>query len=360
MFTVHKFMGITDEMNSYFINQVSDAAVALGVTSDDASAIVDSLDATFNTRCPPPIPDVEGVPAFLIGTNPSICSDPSCPLAVDSPCLGEMASLAPASTPTVVESDSICVKYTKALFGNDTADNELALITAVVNLAVLGDAELNVAGILADEGGLAPFFDGTTATTNRGGTAGIQLNFLDGAADLPNPSANSNTAFLLTHLYQFFGALLGCTAAGFPLYAGNPDMYEVHKFMEITADMNNYFIAQVGSAGVALGVTDADAMAIGASLNATFNTRCPPLLTANDMGIPSFLVGTNPSICSAPSCPLAPNNNNNNSTCSTMAVEGTTTAEDAEETSGSVGGWHHGSVGTMGIALVAVLVHYYW
>ena len=105
---------------------------------------------------------------------------------------------------------------TKALFGNDTADNELALLTAVVNLAVLGDAELGVAGILAAEGGLAPFFDGTAATTNRGGDTGVSINFLDGAGDLPNPDPSSNTAILLVHLYQFFGALLGCSAADFP------------------------------------------------------------------------------------------------------------------------------------------------
>ena len=113
--------------------------------------------------------------------------------------------------------DSICVKYTKALFGEDTAGKELALVRAVVNLAVLGDAELGVAGILAAEGGLAPFFDGTAATTNRGGDAGIQVNFLDGAGDLPNPDPSSNTSILLVHLYQFFGALLGCSATGFPV-----------------------------------------------------------------------------------------------------------------------------------------------
>jgi hypothetical protein len=222
MFTVHKFMGITEAMNDYFIDQVSLASVALGVTSDDASSIVNSLDATFNTRCPPPIPNSDGIPSFLIGTNPSICQASSCPLAIDSPCVSDSTpgptsepANAPVQTPTN-EDDSICVKYTKALFGDDTADNELALVTAVVNLAVLGDEELGVPGILAPEGGLAPFFDGTAATTNRGGDTGVSVNFLDGAGQLPNPDPSSNTAILLVHLYQFFGALLGCSAAGFP------------------------------------------------------------------------------------------------------------------------------------------------
>ena len=133
-----------------------------------------------------------------------------------SPAVARMLGQETAEAVEAEESDSICVKYTKALFGDDTGDNEIALLTAVVNLAVLGDEELGVAGILAAEGGLAPFFDGTAATANRGGSAGVSVNFLDGAAQLPNPDASSNTAILLVHLYQFFGALLGCSAADFP------------------------------------------------------------------------------------------------------------------------------------------------
>ena len=37
---------------------------------------------------------------------------------------------------------------------------------------------------------------------------------------------------LLTHLYQFFGVLLGCSGygeMGFPSYMGDPSMYNVHK-----------------------------------------------------------------------------------------------------------------------------------
>lgn len=41
---------------------------------------------------------------------------------------------------------------------------------------------------------------------------------------------------LLTHLYEFFGGLLGCTEvgmSGFPAYAGSASMYEVHKYVNI-------------------------------------------------------------------------------------------------------------------------------
>lgn len=40
-------------------------------------------------------------------------------------------------------------------------------------------------------------------------------------------------SMLLTHLYEFFGALLGCTMMGsdaFPAYSGFPSMASVHKY----------------------------------------------------------------------------------------------------------------------------------
>jgi hypothetical protein len=197
----------------------------------------------------------------------------------------------------------ICDKYTKALFVNNTAENQLALITAVVNRAVLGDSAKSVPGILAPEGGLAVYFTGAENTTNQDGMA-VSENFLDGAADLPTPDPNSNTAMLLDHLYQFFGSVFGCTAAGFPAYAGDPDMFRVHKFMGITAEQNDYFINQVGLSAASFGVTAADVTTIYNYLDDTYNTRCAPPLTASD-GVPAYLIGTNPSICTADSCPMA-------------------------------------------------------
>lgn len=188
---------------------------------------------------------------------------------------------------------TICDTYTTALFTNNNSTNQLSLITAVVNLAVLGDPALNVSGILSSEGGLAPIFAGAGPTTNRGGVA-VTINFLDGA---------SNQRVLLEHLYQFFGSLIGCTAAGFPVYGGVPDMLQVHRFMDIDKKENDFFITQVGKAASALGVTSADVTIIANLLDSTFNTRCPKALTAAD-GVPAFLVGTNPSICQNATCPL--------------------------------------------------------
>jgi hypothetical protein len=84
MYDVHKFMNITLDQNNFFINQVGSAALALGVTDDDVTAIANVLDVTFNTRCPPDLTTSDGVPDFLVGTNPSICTDVTCPIAKNS------------------------------------------------------------------------------------------------------------------------------------------------------------------------------------------------------------------------------------------------------------------------------------
>jgi hypothetical protein len=49
---------------------------------------------------------------------------------------------------------------------------------------------------------------------------------VSGNCGLKNPS------MLLTHLYQYFGLLLGCSTVGetgFPKYGGQTSMYNVHK-----------------------------------------------------------------------------------------------------------------------------------
>ena len=42
-----------------------------------------------------------------------------------------------------------------------------------------------------------------------------------------------SSSMLLTHLYEYFGILLGCSQVGisaaFPAYGGDSSMYEVHK-----------------------------------------------------------------------------------------------------------------------------------
>lgn len=90
---------------------------------------------------------------------------------------------------------SICDKYTTALFKENTGANQETLLTIVVNTAVIGNytagAKNAVAGILAPgyyEGvyvQLLPYFDGALLSTNNGGNCGQSTNFLDGGGAAP-------------------------------------------------------------------------------------------------------------------------------------------------------------------------------
>ena len=142
--------------------------------------------------------------------------------------------------------ESICSYYTTALLKNNTGENQLTLLTLLVNTAVIGNytqpnVGVAVPGILAKgtyngtEVNLLPYFNGGLASSNRGGDKGVSINFLDdgGAAPLmmnmPANGTSSNQYKLLTHLYQYFGALLGCSAAGFPAYQGFGSQAAVHR-----------------------------------------------------------------------------------------------------------------------------------
>ena len=84
---------------------------------------------------------------------------------------------------------------------------------------------------------------------------------------------------LLTHLYEFFGTLLGCSKIGtadFPTYAGDKSMYEVHKYMALDAAQVGYFITQVGLSAASFGVATADVEAVGKALMDLFGYRCAP------------------------------------------------------------------------------------
>ncbi|KAJ3037418.1 hypothetical protein HDV00_001725 [Rhizophlyctis rosea] len=205
---------------------------------------------------------------------------------------------------TASAADSFCDKYTTALFTNNTGENQLKLMTVVVNTVVIGNwsatpTDKNVPGILADftangkTYNLLKYFSGAGLTTNQGGNPAM-VNFLDGGGADPlkipqaaNSNATSSNQFnLLNHLYQGFGALLGCTGSGFPSYQGRLSMYETHKFMNISKAENDYFISQVALAASAYGVTDADLAPVGSLLNTAFNNNCnttSPLVPGSDL-----------------------------------------------------------------------------
>jgi len=217
--------------------------------------------------------------------------------------------------------ESICDYYTTALLEENTAENQATLLTLVVNTVVIGNytepnVGIKVPGILApgevdgEDVKLLPYFNGELATTNRGGNQGVKVNFLDGGAaeplkkNMPADDDESNQYFLLTHLYQFFGSLLGCTMqgmSGFDAYTADPSMFEVHKFMNLNLAENTYFIQQVGMAAASFGVAEEDVATVGEALNSLFNVRCAPPATAVEAQGPQLQ-----SICiDEETCPLA-------------------------------------------------------
>jgi len=197
------------------------------------------------------------------------------------------------------ENEPICDYYVKALLKNNTAENQATLLTLLVNTVVIGNYTMpnvgvKVPGILAPgeidgkQVNLAPYFNGALASSNTGGKSGSSVNFLDGGGAEPlknNKPANDNTSkqyFLLTHLYQYFGSLLGCSMqgmSGFDAYGGHASMYEVHKFMGLGKPEMDYFIAQVGLAAASFGVAKDDITAVAKSLNTAFNMACSPPAT---------------------------------------------------------------------------------
>ncbi|KAI9834680.1 MAG: hypothetical protein M1826_000082 [Phylliscum demangeonii] len=238
--------------------------------------------------------------------------------------LAAMAGLGMAARPSNV---SICDYYTGVLLQQNTAENQMKLLTLVVNTAVIGNySSINVGiavpGILAQgqrfngtDVNLLPYFSGGFASTNDGGSSGVSQNFLDdgGAAPLKdNKPANgmkSNQYTLLTHLYQYFGVLLGCSLQGapaYPAYSGDASQYQVHKFMDLDSTQIGYFITQVGLSAASFGVSTDDVTLVGKTLGKVFGYRCSPPTTVVPAQGPQLQ-----SICLDPSCPL-----DANATCS--------------------------------------------
>ena len=95
---------------------------------------------------------------------------------------------------------SICDYYTTALFQENSGESQYKLLVSLVNTAVIGSynnshaakaADVKVPGILAPgefngtKVNLLPYFNGGLKSTNRGGSAGVAVNFLDGGGATP-------------------------------------------------------------------------------------------------------------------------------------------------------------------------------
>lgn len=210
---------------------------------------------------------------------------------------------------------------------------------------------------------LAPYFTGALASSNRGGSSGVSINFLDdgGAAPLlmnkPANGTSSNQYKLVTHLYEYFGTLLGCSMQGgdaFPAYSGQGSQYNVHKFMALNSAEVGYFITQVGLAAASFGVTEDDVSAVGKALISLFDYRCaPPTIVIPSQGAQLQ------SICSNSTCALAENatcasySNVTAPSAATSTSSGSATATSSTTATVSPGAGSVAGVGA-GVVLAAV------
>ncbi|EPS44786.1 hypothetical protein H072_1215 [Dactylellina haptotyla CBS 200.50] len=220
----------------------------------------------------------------------------------------------------VLAEDSLCDRYTKIIFRENTGSNQYSFMTRLVNTALIGNytgpSKVNVTGILmpgtydGQEVSLLPFFNGGLNSTNRGLWPSI-VNFIDDGGALalaqnkPAYGQRSNQFNIFSHMYQFFGGYLGCSLYGkdgFPAYHGNPRMYEVHKYMGIGPVQLGYFIQEFGQAAASLGVAEGDVITIISTLNSTFGQRCAPPIVVLPDAEPDLQA-----ICLNTPCPVALN-----------------------------------------------------
>jgi hypothetical protein len=131
-----------------------------------------------------------GIPLYLVETSKlfKMHRHNSIILAV----AGAALAMVPAGT-------SVCDYYTPILLQANNASTQLQFLTLLVNTALVGNytqpnVGISVNGVLnpADFNGtqidLLPYFNGSLDSTNRGGSSGVSVNFLDdgGAAPLKN------------------------------------------------------------------------------------------------------------------------------------------------------------------------------
>lgn len=123
--------------------------------------------------------------------------------------------------------------------------------------------------------------------------------------NMPANGTSSNQYNLLTHLYQYFGYLLGCSEYGmgaFPKYMGDGSMASVHQYMDLDIYEVSYFIQQVGLAAASFGVSNSDVEYVGKALMSLFGYKCaPPAVVIPEQGAQLQ------AICIDSSCPLSPN-----------------------------------------------------
>jgi hypothetical protein len=162
----------------------------------------------------------------------------------------------------------------------------------------------------------------------------------------------------MTHLYEFFGALLGCTmmdTGAFPAYAGDASMYQVHKFMDINTYQITYFNEQVGLAALSFGVTMDDATAVGKALTTLFSERCSPPTTVIPAQGAQLQAICSDGDCSSYEPVQIPANSTSNMTVAAPGSYGTATVAPSGSMSMSMSSMMSGSM-TMGMSSTGTMM----
>jgi len=277
---------------------------------------------------------------------------------------------------------SICDYYTTALLKNNTAANQMTLLTLVVNTAVIGNyttpnVGITVPGILAPGTfngtavNLLPYFDGALLSSNGGGGVGISKNFLDGGGAAPlmmnlpafANATSSNQYLLLTHLYEYFGTLLGCTMQGstaYPAYSGSGSMYTTHKFMDLSAAQVGYFIQNVAYSAASFGVAESDLMIVGTALGEYFDVNCGPemvIIPTQPAALQSICTGANCTNAVNATCSAYQTNITAPAAASTTSSGGATATSSMPGTTSAAGAAVYGISGVVGlVGFVAALL----
>jgi hypothetical protein len=86
MYETHRFMNLTKNQISFFNNQVGQAAMSLGVTAEDATAVGNILEATFNVQCAAPVVvgGLDGYQGMCATRECTVASPKNCPASFNS------------------------------------------------------------------------------------------------------------------------------------------------------------------------------------------------------------------------------------------------------------------------------------
>ena len=132
---------------------------------------------------------------------------------------------------------TLCARLAVRLMGNSTAQGEVALMSLLVTTLWLGTPDTrngaNVYGLANPLSPLIPIFRGDVAYRLNGSSA---PNYLNDTAAL---------AALAVKWAAFFGAALGCSGSGFPVYESDVTQYAVHAGMAIDQSSLDYFNQQL-------------------------------------------------------------------------------------------------------------------